>query len=186
MINIFFDMDGVLAEYRENCNEIDMQQEGYFATLAPFWNVINAFKKMYLSLKDRCVNVYVLTKVYPNTFKYSVNEKVLWKNQYMPFLSDENFIMVDGEVLQKSQAIKQKLGLDIDETCILIDDYNANLFEWQSNGGIAVKYVNGVNDKNKSFIGERLFFTMSSSQIYNEIINLMASIDVDVIKNSVA
>ena len=33
MKKIFFDMDGVLAEYRKNCTEEDMKKKGYFYSL---------------------------------------------------------------------------------------------------------------------------------------------------------
>lgn len=173
MKNIFIDMDGVLAEYRENCTEQDLMQKDYFLTLAPQWNMIKAMEMLIEASQDMGFSVHVLTKVYPSLFKHSINEKLQWRDEYMPSLFDSEFIMVNGEIEEKSDAIKNQLGIDIDEDCILIDDYNHNLMEWSQNGGTAIKYINPINDKNKSFIGNRIAYTMDAFSIYTVLMNII-------------
>jgi hypothetical protein len=81
--------------------------------------------------------------------------------------------MVNGEKEEKNEAVRDIFGIDINQDCILIDDYNHNLKEWASNGGTAVKYVNGINDKNRSFIGNRIFNSMSAQEVYDYILALI-------------
>lgn len=173
MKNIFIDMDGVLAEYKKDCTENDLMQKGYFESLHPEENMLKALSMLIENSDKLGFRVCVLTKVYPSTFKYSVSEKQQWRDKYMPYLFDSEFIMVNGELEEKSDAIRAELGIDIDEGCILIDDYNHNLLEWSNNGGTAVKYVNSINDKNHSFIGNRISYTMTPSDIYNTLISLL-------------
>lgn len=175
MKKVFIDMDGVLTEYRKDCHTEDLMQKGYFLSLKPEWNMLGALQKLIETGDALGISVCVLTKVYPSLFKYSVSEKLQWRDRYMPDLFDSEFVMVNGEEQEKSDAVKDILGDEISTDCILIDDYNANLREWHANGGTAVKYVNGINDKNRSFIGNRLSFDMSAEEIYNAILALVFS-----------
>ena len=170
---IFFDMDGVLAEYRIYCSERDMRQKGYFSTLKPEWNMVEALKKMTEKYKNnKNIGIFILTKVYSSFLPYSIPEKIEWKNKIMPFISEENFIMVDGEHMEKTEAIKKKLGVSIDKNCYLIDDYNPNLNDWLEKGGTPIKYTNGVNDKNQSFKGDRINYMFTAAEIVDAIENI--------------
>lgn len=173
MKRLFIDMDGVLAEYRKSCNEKELAKKNYFLTLKPEVNMLNAIEMLVNSSEELGYSVHVLTKVYPKMFKHSVDEKLQWRDEYMPFLYDSEFIMVDGEKEEKSQAIKELLGCSIDESCILVDDYNFNLTDWASNGGTSVKFVNNINDKNHSFVGNRISYDMSAFEIYSALLSIM-------------
>lgn len=173
MKNIFIDMDGVLAEYRKDCTEKDLMQRDYFLSLQPQWNMIKAMEMLIESSDTFGFNVHVLTKVYPSKFKYSVSEKLQWRDEYMPYLYDSQFIMVNGEECEKSEAIKERLGIDIDHDCILIDDYNYNLHEWSQSGGTAIKYVNPINDISQSFVGCRIAYTMDAYSIYKALLSII-------------
>lgn len=170
MKKIFFDMDGVLAEYKIESSESDMAKRGYFYNLKPEQNVIDALNMLIKNGDEFGLSVCVLTKVYPTLFKYSVREKLEWRDKHLPNLFDSEFIMVNGELEEKSDAVKTLLGAGINADYILIDDYNQNLAEWKSAGGGAIKFVNGINDKNKSFIGNRLSFDMTAEEIYYSIL----------------
>lgn len=172
MKKIFIDMDGVLAEYRENCTELELMQKGYFSSLKPEENMLKALE-MLVDNGDRLgYKVCVLSKVYPSLFRYSVSEKYEWKDEFMPYLYDSEFLLVNGEEQEKSEAIEEMLGSKINEDCILIDDYNHNLNNWSINGGKAVKFLNGINDKQKSFVGNRISYDMTAIEIFNEIIKI--------------
>ena len=173
MKKLFIDMDGVLAEYKKDCTTEDFTKEGYFLSLKPEWNMLGALKRLIENSERLGFSICVLTKVYPHMFRYSVSEKLQWRDKYMPELFDSEFVMVNGETEEKSEVVRSITGKMLDEDCILIDDYNANLREWLKNGGTAVKYVNGINDKNRSFTGNRLSFDMSEEELYNAIISLL-------------
>lgn len=173
MKRIFFDMDGVLAEYKKDCTPRDLSEKGYFLTLSPEWNMLRAMMRLVENAPALGISVCVLTKVYPKMFRYSVSEKLQWRDKFMPQLFDSEFIMVNGDCEEKSDKICEVYGEDINSDCILIDDYNPNLAEWRKNGGTAVKYVNGINDKNRSFIGARLSNEMSEQEIYDSILQMI-------------
>lgn len=175
MKRIFIDMDGVLTEYRKNCTEEDLAQKGYFLSLKPEANMLGALNRLLETCDSLGFSVCVLSKVYPSMFRYSVSEKLTWRDTYMPELFDSEFVLVNGEEQEKSDAVRELIGGEMDSDCILIDDYNGNLREWTENGGTAVKYVNEINDKNRSFIGRRLSFDMSEEELYSSILALIFS-----------
>lgn len=173
MKKIFIDMDGVLAEYRENCTELELMQKGYFSSLKPEQNMLDALEMLVENSAELGFKVCVLSKVYPSMFRYSVSEKYEWRDTYMPYLYDSEFMLVDGESQEKAEAVELMLGSQINEDCFLIDDYNHNLIDWAHSGGRAVKFLNGINDKRKSFVGNRVSYDMSAQEIYNEIIKIV-------------
>lgn len=173
MKKIFIDMDGVLAEYRENCTELELMQKGYFSSLAPERNMLGALEMLVDNAENFGYSICVLSKVYPSIFRYSISEKYEWKDEFMPYLYDSEFLLVDGEKEEKAEAIEKMQNTKIDKDCILIDDYNHNLTNWQQNGGTAVKFINEINDKKKSFVGNRISYDMTALEIFNEIIKIV-------------
>ncbi|MBQ7740246.1 MAG: hypothetical protein IJT65_03325 [Eubacterium sp.] len=170
MKKIFFDMDGVLAEYRKNCTEEDMKKKGYFYSLEPEKNMIEALNMLLENGEELGVGVCVLTKVYPSEFKYSVREKLEWRDKYLPELFDSEFVMVNGDEEEKSDVVKALIGAGLDENYILIDDYNPNLAEWRNAGGEVIKFVNKINDSKRSFVGKRINYKMSPEELYLSIL----------------
>lgn len=173
MKKIFVDMDGVLAEYKKDCTAEDMAKKGYFRSLSPQDNMLSALEMLTENCDSLGVRVCVLTKVYPKEFKYSVREKLEWRDEYMPYLFDSEFVMVNGDEQEKSDAVTDVTGKRIDGDCILIDDYNENLRQWSADGGVSVKFVNEINDKNKSFVGSRISCNMTAEEIYSAILALL-------------
>lgn len=172
MKKFFFDMDGVLAEYKKDSDLSDFAKRGYFRHLAPENNMIDALNMLLENGDALGISVCVLTKVYPTQFRYSVREKQEWRQEYLPDLFDSEFVMVNGEEEEKSEAIAALLGAGLNKDYFLIDDYNRNLYEWKEAGGTPVKYVNGINDTHRSFLGRRLEHTMSGEQIYYAILEM--------------
>jgi len=170
MKKFFFDMDGVLAEYKKGCDESDLAKKGYFRNLAPESNMVKALKMLLDNSEQLGIRLCVLTKVYPSQFPCSLREKEEWRREFLPDLFDSEFIMVNGEAFEKSEAVTALLGAGLNEDYFLIDDYNQNLAEWAAAGGTPVKYVNAINDTHRSFVGHRLSYRMSAEEIYNAIL----------------
>ena len=172
MKKFFFDMDGVLAEYKRGCDENDLSKKGYFRNLLPEENMIKALQMLLENSEALGLRLCVLTKVYPSRFPYSLREKEEWRQAFLPDLYDSEFIMVNGEECEKSEAITALLGAGLNQDYFLIDDYNPNLAEWAAAGGTPVQYVNAINDTHRSFVGNRLSYQMTPQEIYDAILTM--------------
>lgn len=166
-MNYYFDMDGVITVYEKWAfrgeNPIFMKLGShYFRTCKPDYKMIETIEVL-----NQCSNVYILTSV-SNGFEISkeqVDDKISWLSKYCPFINiPKQFISVNDDT-SKSKYVSSKED-------ILIDDYNINLLEWKNAGGIAVKYLNGVNSYN-SFKSE---YVVSKDMSVDEIVNCLKSI----------
>lgn len=117
-INIYCDMDGVLADFnaQENAVERFANEKGFFQKLAPLPNNVNALRVLN-QLKN--VRVFILSAS-PN--RHADNDKKVWLKKYLPELeSDQIIIMRCGK--KKVKYMKTADG-------VLLDDYSKNLKEW--------------------------------------------------------
>lgn len=150
-LKVFFDMDGVLAEYQEDIVE-HMHKDGYFKALP-------ANKKAIKFVKDLedvpGIRLYILSKT-PNVDAPSAKkDKMVWLNVYLPEFPKENILIQDGRTgKHKGEFLREKLGDGFikEGYNILIDDYTKNLVDWETTGEnfIALKALNGVNNKKKT------------------------------------
>ena len=134
--NLFIDMDGVLAEWREDQTAKDTYRKGYFENLRPYSNVVDAVRQIISLYPD--ISVYILSAVYPDN-NHAISEKRCWLKKYLPEIADENIFFVDCGC-RKSVICP---GMSFDD--VLLDDYNANLDDWKQHGGTAVQVYNEVN-----------------------------------------
>ena len=143
MTRVFFDMDGVLAEYK-NVPYEEMLQKGYFAELAPQEAAIEAIKEL---AKDPQLEVYTLSAVIKEN-PYALLEKKTWLKEQL------------GDAIWNIKSVFPFYGTSkrdavpggIRPTDILIDDYNANLLDWE-NSAVPIKYLNGINNRHGSWKG---------------------------------
>ena len=146
MTRIFFDMDGVLAEYRQVPVE-EYLRKGYFAELAPQTEALNALADL---AQDPRYEVHTLSAVYAEN-PYAESEKREWLRKNLPeqaLRNQKSLFCFCGE--SKADAVPG----GIRPTDILVDDYNANLRDWQEKG-VAIKLLNGINDRHGSWQGLR-------------------------------
>ena len=69
---------------------------------------------------------------------YKDIEKRQWLEKYLPNIKRQNIVFCRlGE--NKANIIKRQLNINIDKTCLLLDDYTHNLEQWESFGGIGIK-----------------------------------------------
>ncbi len=141
MTRVFFDMDGVLAEYRETELEA-LYSEGYFRNLKPYTETLKALQ--FLS-SNPDFEVYTLS-AYLGDSKYALDEKKSWVNQYLAKSKIKSLFLPCGN--NKADVVPG----GIRPTDILIDDYNVNLKDWEKYA-VAIKFLNGINHKHGSWKG---------------------------------
>lgn len=151
---VFIDMDGVLCEYRPEAKMADMMSSGYFASLAPRSEMVEAVKGL---IKLDQFDVYVLSAVISECAEQSKREKMKWLDKYIPEIDAyHRFFTICGT--SKSAAIK-----DLSSNDILLDDHSPNLNEWIEAGGKAIKILNEYNGLNGTFVtGPRLKINSTS------------------------
>ncbi len=143
MTRVFFDMDGVLAEYKYVPYE-EMLREGYFGQLAPLKEAVRA---ILLLAEDPQIELYTLSAVIKEN-PYALDEKKRWLAEHLGH-SLENIKCIFpfcGE--SKTDAVPG----GIRPTDILIDDYNVNLRDWEKSA-VAIKFLNGINNRHGSWKG---------------------------------
>lgn len=139
-VNLFLDMDGTLAKFYANPNYMEkMFEPNYFANLKPY-AIVNTIKEI---IKEMPIVKVMILSACVDT-EYCEEEKEMWLDQYLPEIPQENraFCKV-GE--DKTDLAKLLVGKD--DINILFDDYSLNLEQWKAQGWVAIKFVNGINDK---------------------------------------
>ena len=139
-VNLFLDMDGTLAKFYANPNYMEkMFEPNYFATLKPY-AIVDTIKEIIKEMP--IVKVMVLSACVDT--EYCEEEKQIWLDHYLPEIPQENraFCKV-GE--NKTDLARLLVGKD--DINILLDDYSVNLEQWKEQGWVAIKFVNGINDK---------------------------------------
>ena len=131
---VFFDMDGVLARWNSEATMEEVFSKGYFRNLKPDILAIELAEE----LQKRGYDVHILSKA---TYQ-AVAEKYDWIDEHMPFISMDKIVFVPLE------GDKEAFVPGFNRGDILIDDYNPNLYAFH---GKAVKYLNGINSRNRDF-----------------------------------
>lgn len=143
MKKLFLDMDGTIAMFNSKRNALKRfdNEKGFFQTLKPFVN-INVINEM---IKKGNVEIYVISAS-PNG--QADIDKMVWLNTYLPNLSQTNICFCRlGQ--NKAKVIKDKLNIDIDNNCYLLDDYTKNLIEWNNSNGIGIKRLTSLANNSR-------------------------------------
>lgn len=155
--NVYFDMDGTMAEWLSDSSFEEVASKGYFLKLPVVANVCKAFE---LLSQEPNINTFVLSAVFSDN--HSIQEKKIWlKEKAIPQIKEKQMIFCPYEV-KKSDVLKEKRKTDI-----LIDDFTKNLKEWH---GIGIKMYNGINGTNGTWDGYSVFNRMSAIHIKNQIL----------------
>lgn len=138
MINIFLDMDGMVAKFPAEHGEMGTQkfrtEKGFFKKLQPYKNI----DTLNQAIKESKNNVFILSNS-PN--KQADLDKNLWLDKFLPAIKKENRIFNRGGLTatyEKSYIAEKFLGRKLTQQDILIDDSLHNLLDWSSAGGLAI------------------------------------------------
>ncbi len=161
-------MDGTTARFYENAGCVnDFHNKGFFKNLLPYESMLGAMQM----LRDRGdVYVYVLSAVADSDGEA---EKETWIATHLPSTVPIGcFFTRPGE--SKGQYVKDFYG-DLTKDDILLDDYSANLLDWESCGGYAVKVLNEHNGRGwngLNFQGSAISTEWSAEMIYDVLCTL--------------
>ena len=132
MNTIYFDMDGVLADFNAEPNAVERfaSEKGFFFKLKTIPQNVVALN--WLVQGNRRVKIITAS---PN--KNADLDKIAWVEKFLP-----NFDIERNMIICRNGDTKADFVDDI-ENSVLFDDYGKNCREWVANGGTAYK----VEDK---------------------------------------
>ena len=143
MLKLFLDLDGTLTKFNSKKNALKRfdNEKGFFSSLKPYKNIeiINELAT--------CgnVEVYVISAT-PN--EQADQDKMIWIKTYLNQIKQENICFCRLNK-NKAKVIKDKLNIEIDKECILLDDYTKNLIEWKNLNGIGIKRLTSKADNSR-------------------------------------
>jgi 5'(3')-deoxyribonucleotidase len=153
-------MDGVLVKYDIGAysgdNPLWLRKNGhYFKDLEPDRKMLEFVDKLHQQCRYNDDEMFILTSLPMNSamFNEHFHDKIIWLNKWIPYMEIDNILI---SVTSKRDAIEYIKDHQLTKNDILIDDYNKNLNEWQAGGGVAVKYINGINSPD-SFDGIKIY-----------------------------
>lgn len=137
---LFLDLDGTIAKFNvKNALKRFDNEKGFFAKLGAYVGIENVNE---LAKEG---NVFVISAS-PNA--QADADKMVWLSKYLPNIPQENITLCRvGE--NKAQIIENKYNINIDNNCLLLDDYTKNLTEWEQVGGVGIKRLTTVSDNSR-------------------------------------
>ena len=137
---IFLDMDGTLARFNVR-NAVNR-----FTDEKDFFKKLKAYKGIE-TINKLCKNgnCYIISA---SPHSQADKDKLFWIEKYLYNIPKENILFCRiGE--NKAEIIKNKLNIAIDKNCVLLDDYNKNLFQWVNFGGVGIKRITKSADNSR-------------------------------------
>ena len=167
MIKLFLDMDGTLAKFNSKRNALERfaTEKGFFASLKPFKHIEKINE---LALRTD-LEVYIISAT-PN--EQADSDKMIWLEKYLNNVKKENICFCRIGT-NKAKEIKRQLNIDIDNECLLLDDYTNNLIEWTKANGIGIKRLTSLaNNKSKRWKGICIKELSSISDVIDQMVCL--------------
>lgn len=143
---IFVDMDGTLCRFTYVSRRM-LYSKGYFASLAPDKDVVDAVKRLHREGERVCIlSCYLKDSIFAR------KEKERWLKRNIPGIP---YILIPCGS-SKAEAAEKMSGRRLCSADVLLDDFTDNLNEWKEKGGTALKLLNGINDTKGCWKGERI------------------------------
>ncbi len=161
---LFVDMDGTLAVFKPVDEMETLYEEGYFKTLEPQRNVVEAVRQIIKNHPEIEVNIL---SAYLTDSSYALKEKNEWLDRYLPEIDREHRIFMPCGT-DKKEAIKD----GIRSNDFLLDDYTKNLNEWQPPAR-GIKLLNSINHTRGSWPHDRIRYDRNPAELAQGIVTVM-------------
>lgn len=139
-MNVFFDLDGTLAEWKKTSRVEDLKKPGYFYDLT-------ADKKLCEFAKEISNDAYILSAYMLDC--NALIDKKRWCMKHLPEINTKHLLFIPYG-MNKGKFIRDVLGRQLKDDDVLIDDHSPNLIDWENEGGTGIKWINYVNNSKKS------------------------------------
>lgn len=166
-MRIFIDMDGTIADTFENSTFLeDMKKPGFFESLKPYHNFIDAISMFVNDNKDnKNIEFYVLSSLSGDQ-RACATEKNNWLDKHFNYECVTRLFVPEGT--HKSSFIGS-----LSEQDILFDDYSTNIIDWSNNNGRAIKVKNNINCLGVKWTGETISQHDSVDTILSNIVDIV-------------
>jgi len=161
---LFVDMDGTLAVFRPVDTMETLYEPGYFSSLSPHDNVLQAVKSIAKGHPE--VEVHILSAVLTDS-PYALQEKNEWLDRYLPEVDAAHRIFPPCGADKK-----EYIPGGIRSTDYLLDDYTYNLSLWHPPGQ-GIKLLNGINHSRGTWEHDRVRFDKSPKELVQNILAVM-------------
>lgn len=162
---LFVDMDGTLAEYRLFSSEEQYFQDGYYYSLKPFENVVEAIREIIKDKDKNSIEVFSLS-AYPQGAN-AKEEKNAWLDKYLPELDSKHRIFT-----LCGQSKRDFIEGGVNENDYLLDDYTVNLLDWQKDGK-GIKLLNGLNSRAGTWSGSKISYKRPAKELASAIVSII-------------
>ena len=124
-VDMYIDMDGTIAEYHlYNPEEISRKMEEEYLKNEPLKNVIDVLEKI---SKINNIEMYILSL---SKTKKITEKKKIWLKKYVPFIKEENWIILTKEIGEYSNENRNEIKgknielrqKDYDKSIMLYDE----------------------------------------------------------------
>ena len=130
-VDMYIDMDGTIAEYHlYNPEEISRKMEEEYLKNEPLKNVIDVLEEI---SKINNIEMYILSL---SKTKKITEKKKIWLKKYVPFIKEENWIILTKEIGEYSNENRNEIkGKNIElrqkdyDKSIMLDDEQVDLRE---------------------------------------------------------
>lgn len=130
-VDMYIDMDGTIAEYHlYNPEEISRKMEEEYLKNEPLKNVIDVLEEI---SKINNIEMYILSL---SKTKKITEKKKIWLKKYVPFIKEENWIILTKEIGEYSKENRNEIkGKNIElrqkdyDKSIMLDDEQVVLRE---------------------------------------------------------
>lgn len=130
-VDMYIDMDGTIAEYHlYNPEEISRKMEEEYLKNEPLKNVIDVLEEI---SKINNIEMYILSL---SKTKKITEKKKIWLKEYVPFIKEENWIILTKEIGEYSNENRNEIkGKNIElrqkdyDKSIMLDDEQVVLRE---------------------------------------------------------